>query len=204
MQTKAAHPALLLRDADAGPLVTAYFEWNQLKQLYRQGWLQRGAPADRCESVAEHTFSMAVLAMVLSDACVPALDALKVLRLALLHDFGEIYAGDITPADGVDPADKHARERESVQHVLDKLPNGATYAALWQEYEAGASPEARFVRQIDRLDMALQAVVYERAGLISADKFLASAAAAISDPDLRAVLRELSALRATAKPQAGA
>jgi putative hydrolase of HD superfamily len=204
MRTKASHPALLLRDSAAGPLVMAYFEWSQLKQLYRQGWLRRGVPADRCESVAEHTFSMAALAMVLADACAPALNALKVLRLALLHDFGEIYAGDITPADDVDPADKHARERRSIHRVLDKLPNGDVYVALWQEYEAGASPEARFVRQIDRLDMALQAVLYERAGDVNADEFLASAAATISDADLQTVLRELDALRATAKPQAGA
>lgn len=208
MQTKMTHPALLLRGLSASPLIAAYFEWNQLKQLYRQGWLRRGAPADRCESVAEHTFSMAVLAMVLADAYAPALDALKVLRMALLHDFGEIYAGDIIPSDGVDPADKHARERESIHQVFDKLPAGATYTALWQEYEAGASPEARFVKQIDRLDMALQAVLYEQAGLIHADEFLASAAAAITDPDLQAVLRELDVLRACGQPdgsrQAGA
>ncbi len=197
MQTKTSHPALLLRDSPASPLITAYFEWSQLKQLYRQGWLRRGAPANRCESVAEHTFSVAVLAMMLADARAPALDALKVLRMALLHDFGEIYAGDITPADGVDPADKHALERRSIHQVLDKLPNGALYAALWQEYESGATPEARFVRQIDRLDMALQAVLYERAGLICAEEFLVSAAAAITDPDLQAVLRDADALRAS-------
>jgi len=191
------HPALLLRGISAAPLVTAYFEWSQLKQLYRQGWLRRGAPADRCESVADHTFSVAVLAMLLADACAPALDALKVLRMALLHDFGETYAGDITPSDGVDPADKHARERHAIHEVLDKLPNGARFVALWHEYEAGASPEARFVRQIDRLEMALQAALYERAGLIRADEFLVSATAAITDPDLQTVLRELDALRAS-------
>ena len=195
MQTKSSHPALLLAGRNAVPLVTAYFEWSQLKQLYRQGWLRRGVPAERCESVAEHTFSMAVLAMTLADTLFPMLDVLKVLRLVLLHDFGEIYAGDIVPSDGVDPRSKYEREREAVQQVLAKLPNGAAYVALWQEYEEGASGEARFVKQIDRLDMALQASVYEQAGTVDASDFMASASAAISSPERRAILSELEELR---------
>src|SRR5262245_26459952 len=102
MQTKADAPVTLLRGKNTLPLIEAYFEFAQLKQLYRQGWLRRGVPPERCESVAEHIFSMAVLAMVVADAYFPKLDLLKVLRLVLLHDFGEIYAGDIIPADHLD------------------------------------------------------------------------------------------------------
>ncbi|MCS7059760.1 MAG: HD domain-containing protein [Anaerolineae bacterium] len=198
MRTKSNHPALLLRAVNTLPLIAAYFEWNQLKLLYRQGWLRRGLPEERCESVAEHVFSMAVLAMMLADMRAqdrPALDVLKILRLVLLHDFGEIYAGDITPADGVDPQDKLNRERDAIHQVLDKLPNGELYGALWEEYEAGLSPEARFVRQLDRLEMALQAALYERAGELDADEFVSAADAALTDADLRTVLDELNRLR---------
>jgi putative hydrolases of HD superfamily len=195
MQTKADPPVNLLEGKTTLPLIRAYFETNQLKQLYRQGWLRRGVPPERCESVAEHTFSMAVLAMFLAGAHFPELDPLKVLRLVLLHDFGEIYAGDIVPSDEIAAEEKHRRERAAVEEVLRKLPDGESYIALWQEYEDQSTPEARFVRQIDRLDMALQSIVYERAGLIDAEDFLRSSAAVVSAPELQTILAALQPLR---------
>jgi putative hydrolases of HD superfamily len=195
MEMKAEPPVNLLEHGTANPFVEAYFEFAQLKQLYRQGWLRRGVPPERCESVAEHTFSMALLAMLIVDAYYPGLDSLKVLRMALLHDCGEIYAGDIVPADQVDAQEKHRRERAAVEQVLGKLPNGPTHIALWQEYEEGASAEARFVKQIDRLDMGLQATIYERQGLIDASEFMASVRAALTAPELQAILHELENLR---------
>ena len=194
MQTKADHPVKLLEGKSIKPLIAAYFEFNQLKQLYRQGWLRHGIPPERCESVAEHTFSMAVLAMAITDAHFKQLDQLKVLRMVLLHDFGEIYAGDITPADGVDSVSKHERERESVVKVLGKLPIGAPYLSLWQEYEDNVTPEARFVKQIDRLEMALQAAVYQKQGVVDGSEFIASAEQALTDPALRVVLAEIAVI----------
>lgn len=187
-QLSAAHPL--------SPIIEAYFEFNHLKQLYRQGWLQRGVPHARCESVAEHTFGVAVLALFLSAAHLPDLDVSKVLRMALLHDFGEIYVGDITPADGMDREVKRRLEQQAVQQVLHKLPRGADYIALWEEYERGASHEAQFVRQMDRLEMALQASVYEHQGLADLSEFFTSVERALSDPSLQAILHELTAVRA--------
>ena len=176
-------------------LIRSYFQWCHLKQLFRQGWLRRGVPARQCESVAEHAFAVAVLALFLVDAHFPDLDRDRVLRMALLHDFGEIYAGDLTPGDAVPPEEKHQREANAVAKVLGKLPNGAEYVALWQEYEAGATPEARFVWQVDRLEMGLQASVYERQGPADLSEFYASAGEALSTPELRAVLDEAVELR---------
>lgn len=195
MHTKASIPVSQLSARQVAPLIEAYFEFNHLKQLFRQGWLQRGIPHARCESVAEHTFGVAVLALFLADAHFPALDASKVLRLALLHDFGEIYAGDITPADGIERSEKGRLERHAVLQVLHKLPRGADYIALWEEYERGASPEAQFVRQIDRLEMALQASVYEHQGLADLSEFFTSVEQALAAPALQAILHELKALR---------
>ncbi len=198
MDTKASIPVSQLSARQVAPLIEAYFEFNHLKQLYRQGWLQRGVPHARCESVAEHTFGMAVLALFLADAHFPELDASKVLRMVLLHDFGEIYAGDITPADGIDRSEKVRLERRAVLRVLKKLPRGADYIELWDEYEMGASPEARFVRQIDRLEMALQASVYEHQDLADLSEFFASVEQALSAPALLSILQELNAMRAEA------
>ena len=196
MQTKADPPARLLDGRTASPFIRAYFEINQLKLLYRQGWLKRGLPIERCESVAEHTFSMAVLAMLLADANFPDLDVHRILRLALIHDIGEIHAGDITPADAVDAIEKHRLEHESVRQVLGMLPNGAEYVALWQEYEDGSTAEARFVKQIDRLEMGLQAGVYQMQGIVDGAEFLNSAEQALIAPELKNLFQELSALLA--------
>jgi putative hydrolases of HD superfamily len=191
MQTKADPPAQLLSDHMVTPFIHAYFEFNQLKQLYRQGWLSKGMSRERCETVAEHTFSMAVLAMLLADAYFPQLDALRVLRLVLLHDIGEVHAGDITPADQVDANEKHRLERDSVQQVMTGIPNAAQYLALWQEYEDGSTAEARFVKQIDRLEMGLQAGVYQLQGIVDGSEFIQSADYALSSPQLRGILQEL-------------
>ena len=195
MKTKAPLPLEQLQGKQLLPLIEAYFEFNHLKQLYRQGWLLRGVPPERCESVADHTFGVALLAMFLAETHFPDLDPGKVLRLALLHDFGEIYAGDITPFDGIDRAEKVRREQAGVAQVLAKLPQGEHYLALWEEYEGQHSPEARFVRQIDRLEMALQASVYERQGLGDLSEFFDYARSFLSEPELQGVLKELEGLR---------
>ena len=198
MHTKASIPVSQLSTRQVAPLIEAYFEFNHLKQLFRQGWLQRGIPHARCESVAEHTFGVAVLALFVADAHFPDLNVSKVLRLALLHDFGEIYVGDLTPADGIDRGEKWRLERHAVLQVLHKLPRGADYLALWEEYERGASPEAQFVRQIDRLEMALQASVYEHQGLADLSEFFTSVEQALAAPALQAILHELKTLRVEA------
>src|SRR5262245_37432937 len=133
MKVKASLPLEWLEGKQVLPLIEAYFEFSHLKQLYRQGWLRRGVPLERCESVAEHSFGVALLAMFLAEAYFPELEAGKVIRLALLHDFGEIYAGDITPFDGVSRAEKVRQEYEGVTQVLAKLPQGERYLALWEE-----------------------------------------------------------------------
>jgi putative hydrolase of HD superfamily len=188
MEAKAENPASLLQDDDIHPLARAYFELCQLKQLYRRGWLLRGVPHERCESVAEHSFGVALLALWLAEAYYPEMDTNKLLRMALLHDFGEVYAGDITPVDGVTPQEKSRRETASMEQVLSKLPGGQGYLELWDELERGETPEARFVRQVDRLEMGLQAGVYRAQGFERMGEFLASARQEISDQPLLGVL----------------
>lgn len=180
---------------NTSPILAAYFEFGHLKQLYRQGWLHKGIPAERCESVAEHSFGVAVTGMLLAESFFPEMDALKILKMSLIHDFGEVYAGDFTPAAGINLDEKHALEKESVTRIFGRLPQGDSYLALWEEFESGNSPEAQFVRQLDKLEMALQASFYEHQQLGDLADFYASAAQVISDPQLQALLAELLALR---------
>nr|MCS5534977.1 HD domain-containing protein [Candidatus Poseidoniales archaeon] len=83
----------------------------------------------------------------------------RVLELCILHDIAEVHVGDITPHDNVTAEEKHRRESEAIQQM------GVEAADAFAEYEAQESAEARFVRYLDKLDMALQAEIYESQNL---------------------------------------
>ncbi len=193
MQTKFPKSDFHNRE-NASSLLTFFSEITQLKQLFRQGWLRRMGP-EACETVAEHTFVTAMMAWMIAEEYFPALDSQKVLRMALLHDVGEIYAGDITPADDVSASEKYQREKAAVEKIFSRLSKGEQWLALWEEYETGASPEARLVKQVDKLEMALQAGVYESVEAINLQEFFDSAATAISDPQLIRLLDEIQTAR---------
>jgi putative hydrolase of HD superfamily len=191
MKTKAQNPINFITDKNFFPLIQAYFEINHLKQLYRQGWLLRGIPPDQCESVAEHSFGVAILTLILADTYFPELDSGKLLKMALAHDLGEVYAGDIVPRAGIPPKDKHQLEKKSVSQIFEKLPNGSEYFKLWEEFEAGESPESQLIRQIDKLEMALQASVYQHLGFEYLSEFFDSARERITSPELIEILDNL-------------
>lgn len=201
MHTKAPAPLTAITHRPSLPLLELYLELNALKLLYRQGWLRAGVPRERCESVAEHTLGVALLSWFLADGYFPQADASKVMRIALLHDLGEAYVGDLTPHDGVPKEVKHARERQAVEQLLLKLPRGKQYLALWEEYERGESLEARLVRQVDRLEMGLQAWVYELQGAPDLSQFFASAEKAMEAPALRELLAQAERLRPAPLPE---
>ena len=195
MKTKAPNPIRSIENKNPSPFIQFYFEFVHLKQLYRQGWLVRGIPTEHCESVAEHSFAVAVTAMILADSIFPKLDTLKILQMALIHDFGEIYAGDITPGENIPPEEKQQLERDSLTQIFTAFPNGEYYLTLWEEFETGISLEAHFVRQIDKLEMALQASVYEHQQALNLGEFFETAGEGISSPELKSILRELEDLR---------
>jgi putative hydrolase of HD superfamily len=196
MVTKAAGPdELLVLDLGADPVLSSYLRLMRLKRLFRQGWLKRGLPQELCESVAEHSFGTALLALLLagkSGNCGEFgwLDSSRASLLALVHEMGESYAGDITPVDGVSREDKEALERDAIMRALEGHSDREWFLSLWEEFEKGTTPEARFVRQLDRLEMGLQAALHEAEGFPGMGEFYDSARKTVVDPRLRAVLEE--------------
>lgn len=127
--------------------------------------MRRGVPAP--ESVADHSHRVALAALV-AAAGRPEYDGARAVAIALAHDIAEAVVGDIAPGDGVPKAVKAAKEAAAVDHMAALLGGpssaaGATIAALWAEYEAGATPEARLVKDCDKVEMLLQAAEYEAA-----------------------------------------
>jgi putative hydrolase of HD superfamily len=185
----------LLQKAESNGLVAAMLEFNQLKLLYRQGWLRRGLALEACETVAEHVLGVTMLAWWFCDQGFPGLNRDKLMRMALIHDLGEVFCGDITPYDQISPGEKRRRERDAVRRVVSRLAYGMEYLDLWEEYEAGRTNEARVVRQLDRLEMALQAVEYEKQYAIPVDEFLRSASEAIYTPEIQLILDVIKKMR---------
>jgi putative hydrolase of HD superfamily len=171
------------------PVLASYYRLMRLKRLYRQGWLKRGIPRDICESVAEHSFGTAILALLLARG-EGGLDLGKATLMALVHEMGESYAGDITPVDGVPAAEKRRLESEAIGKALAGLPDADWLLGIWEEFEACESPEARFVRQLDRLEMGLEASLLNAEGFPGMGEFFASARRSVSDPPLRRLLEE--------------
>ena len=183
-----------LNGARVSPIVQAFYEFNQLKSLYRQGWLNAGISREQCETVAEHSLGVALLGLWVVEEYGLALDLRKVLLMGLLHDFGEIYAGDIVPGKmGLE--EKSALEEAAVERIFGRLVNGAEYVAVWKEFEAGESAEARLMKQLDKLEMALQASVYEKAGMGELGQFFESASSVMERPELQDLMREIEQLR---------
>lgn len=136
--------------------------WAQLlalKGVPRRGWLRHAIPRDSVESVADHSYGTALLGWLL---CPAGLDRGRVLELALLHDLAEVLTGDITPADRVDPERKRTQERAALAQLLEGSDRRQEALELWAEYAAQETQEARFVKAVDKLDMALQSRIYER------------------------------------------
>lgn len=143
-----------------------------LKELARAGWVRVGVEAG--ESVADHSFGVAFAAMVLAP---PELDRGRLLELALLHDVPEVRVGDITPYDGVSRDEKKQREAEAALALFADHPR---LTALWAELVAGTSPEARFIKRLDHVDLRLQARRYAARGFAVED-FLESTAVQAAD-----------------------
>lgn len=144
-------------------------ELDRLASLPRTGWLLRGIrPA---ESIAEHSFSVALVAMMIADLLVAAgmaVDVEKTLRLALLHDAAEVRTGDIPM-----PV-KRPDVREALRELEDSVAREVlpeSYARLHEEYERRESIEARIVKAADKLQMMLKATIYQEQGWTGVEEF---------------------------------
>ena len=155
-----------------------------LKALPRAGWVRVGVEGP--ESVAAHSWGVAFLVLAL---CPPGLDRGRALAIATVHDLAEVRVGDLTPHDGVPGPRKEALEARALEELTAALPGSVELQALAREYRQGLTPEGRFVRACDKLDMALQAAWYGARQPLDLGEFLASALERLEDPDLRALAR---------------
>ena len=175
----------------ASELLKLFFEVSKLKTTSRTGWVRCGI--DRPESIADHSFRTAIISMIISDNL--QLDTEKVLKMALLHDLAEAVVGDITPYDNFPVEEKLRKEEIAVYGLLREVPNRDRYLALWQEFASGQSNEARLVKNVDKLEMALQAFEYQKAHPeLDLAEFLEDAEGCIDGPEVAILFNEVAQL----------
>ncbi len=125
-------------------------ELDKSKKVGRQTYLSDGS---RKEDDAEHSWHLAIMAFVLADCANEPIDVAKTMKMVLLHDVVEIDAGDTYAYDKAGNQTKREREVAAADRIFGLLPEeqGRAYRALWEEFEAGETPEARFANSLDRV-----------------------------------------------------
>jgi putative hydrolases of HD superfamily len=129
-------------------------EIDRLKHVYRQTYL---LDRSRHDSDVEHSWHFAVMALVLAEYAPDNIDLFKVVKMALVHDIVEIDVGDVFIYERNDPEGHFAREKAAAERLFGLMPpdQAKEYIALWEEFEARATPEAQFAAALDRIDPLL-------------------------------------------------
>ncbi|KAE8131957.1 HD domain-containing protein [Aspergillus pseudotamarii] len=141
---------------------------ERLKTTKREGWRRFGITAG--ESISDHMYRMSVMTMLAPPSLAPRLNLPHCMKMALIHDMAESLVGDITPVDNVDKKEKARREADVMNYITKNLLGGVPGGMLtgdevmkvFQEYEDNETLEAKYVHDIDKMELLLQMVEYER------------------------------------------
>ncbi|PHH66085.1 hypothetical protein CDD81_610 [Ophiocordyceps australis] len=140
---------------------------ERLKTTKREGWRRFGI--SHGESISDHMYRMSIISMLAPPSLAPRLDMARCIKMCLVHDMAELLVGDITPLDGVPKAEKNRRETSAMDYLSSLLNKGnqcaavgAELRAIWQEYEDADTLESKFVHDVDKMELLLQMVEYER------------------------------------------
>jgi len=162
-----------------------------LKKIQRQGWIDK-LSLENPESVADHSYSMAIMGMIISD--LENYNSEKIIKMILLHDLAESKIGDYTP--GQIPIEKkNELENKAFLKILENLPDSikSQYLKIWKEYQENNSSESQMVHQLDKLEMALQAKTYQTDGHSKEklESFFESAKNDMINPKLKELFRNI-------------
>ncbi|KAI9042909.1 HD domain-containing protein [Aspergillus affinis] len=141
---------------------------ERLKTTKREGWRRFGITSG--ESISDHMYRMSVMTMLAPPTLAPQINLPHCMKMALIHDMAESLVGDITPVDKVDKSEKARREADVMDYIsknlLGAVPGGMLAGTdilkVFQEYEDNVTLEAKYVHDIDKMELLLQMVEYER------------------------------------------
>jgi len=140
---------------------------ERLKTTKREGWRRFGIAHG--ESISDHMYRMSLITMFAPPSLASRINIPHCMKMALVHDMAEALVGDITPVDGVAKHEKNRREATTMDYftssLLGRVNGGLTGKELreiWQEYEDSKTLESKFVHDVDKLELILQMIEYER------------------------------------------
>jgi putative hydrolase of HD superfamily len=134
-------------------IITFIKEIERLKDITRTAWTKQG----KRESVAEHSWRLAVFALVL-DKHFPDIDTNRVIQMCLIHDLGEAYEGDVSAKIKVNQEEKLRKEEKALLNLVAPLPEITrnNMLELWWEYNKGETKEAKLTKAIDKMETIIQ------------------------------------------------
>jgi len=167
---------------------------GKLKTIKRTGWAKNNV--SNPESVAEHSFRFAVMAMILAPKA--GVNVEKAIKMALIHDIGKAKTGDLIIMQGKQKlasySEKLNLEGNTFKGILS-LIDGDEYISLFNEFEENKTKEAKFVNELDKLEMAMQAYEYEKKYKINLEVFFENSKALITSKEIKELLGEIEKLR---------
>lgn len=177
-------------------LLRTFLAAGVLKEVQRTGWVLKGI--EKVESVADHSWRMSFMVLLLTPE---KLDRQKVLEMCIIHDLGEAGIGDIKWESGtktISPQKiKHVDETNAINSILEGHLSKERIASLHLEFDEQKTPEAKFLKQIDKLEMAFQALEYEIKGYPNDwfDEFWENAEMYLKGKELEPLFRALEKKR---------
>lgn len=169
---------------------------GKLKTVKRTGWVNAGIKNP--ESVADHSYRLAVLSKILGEEL--KLNTEKLVKMALIDDLAESLVGDLVIERGEeivgDKDKKFKLEERAIKEIFSNIDNGQEYISLWQETQKAKSREAQILKQLDKLEMVIQALEYE--GQVDSqklDEFWVNAGKYIKNDQLKSIFKELASKR---------
>lgn len=140
---------------------------ERLKTNKREGWRRFGL--NHAESIADHMYRMSIITLLCPPTLSSRLDIAKCTKMALIHDMAESLVGDITPIDGVSKSEKSRRETDTMDYLCNSILGNVHGGApgkhirdIWQEYEDNKTMESKFVHDVDKMELLIQLMEYER------------------------------------------
>ncbi|KXS98154.1 hypothetical protein AC579_9989 [Pseudocercospora musae] len=140
---------------------------ERLKTTKREGW--RRFDINHGESISDHMYRMSIITMLCPPSLASRINIARCTQMALIHDMAELLVGDITPIDGVSKSEKSRREADTMDYLTKNLlgnvyggKNGQQIKEIWQEYEDSQTEESKFVHDVDKMELLLQMLEYEK------------------------------------------
>lgn len=146
-------------------VINYYVLCNKLKDVVRSGWKVWNVKRERLESIAEHIFSVQMLAIAMKSEYQYDVNLEKVSLMLAIHELGETVIGDLTQFE-IDNKSKEIIEHKAVHTILSELIDGKTLEDLFLEFDAKETKEAIFAYQCDKLECDLQSKLYDEENCI--------------------------------------